>query len=264
MAELDGLAGLEGQQRVVAELVLLELVAEQASRERRGVDRDAGELRQDVRQPADVVLVRVRDDEGLDLLAPRAQVLHVRHDEVDAEHLLLGEHQAAVDDDDLVVELEDREVLADLADAAERDDLEQLGRRRERGAGVHATRRAIQKRPSWGSGAVLGAHRATASRSLAPVGDWAVVGATAGAAGWSAAAGAAGSAAPAGAAGPPVSARAVRARIERVGDAGHVALHRHLERPLPERRCRVVHRIGASRAGAASPGRPGARCHAPG
>ena len=56
------------------------------------------------------------------MVPPLAQVGHVRHDEVDAEHLLVGEHQAAVDDHDLVPVLEDVHVLADLADPAERDD----------------------------------------------------------------------------------------------------------------------------------------------
>ena len=63
--------------------------------------------------------------------APLAQVRHVRHDEVDAEHLLVGEHQAAVDDHDLVPVLEDVHVLADLADPAERDDAQR------RAAAVH-------------------------------------------------------------------------------------------------------------------------------
>ena len=136
-AQLDRVAGLEREERVVAELVLLDLGAQQATRQRRGVDGHAGELGQDVGQAADVVLVGVGDDEGLDLLALVAQVVDVGHDEVDAVHLLLGEHQAAVDDDDLVGVLEDRHVLADLADAAQRDDPQDLLRAR-RGARVTA------------------------------------------------------------------------------------------------------------------------------
>ena len=138
--------GSSATQRVVAQLVLLELVAQQAARQARGVDGHAGELGQDVGQAADVVLVRVGDDEGLDALALVAQVGDVRHDEVDAVHLLLGEHEAAVDDDDLVGELEDGHVLADLADAAERDDPEDL----RRGGG--RARDGHQKSPSWSSG----------------------------------------------------------------------------------------------------------------
>ena len=133
-AQLEDVAGLEGQDRVLGELVLLDLVAQQAAGQRRGVDRHARELRQDVRQAADVVLVRVRDEEGLDLLAALLEVGHVGHDEVDAEHLLVGEHQAAVDDHDLVAVLEDVHVLADLAHPTERDDAQdRVGRGRSGG-----------------------------------------------------------------------------------------------------------------------------------
>src|SRR3990172_2673869 len=64
------------------------------------------------------------DEEGLDvgLLVP--EIGDVGDDEIDAEHLLVGEHQAAVDDDDVVAVLEDEHVLADLAHPAERDDPE--------------------------------------------------------------------------------------------------------------------------------------------
>src|SRR3990172_2013672 len=82
------------------------------------------------------------DEEGLDvgLLVP--EIGDVGDDEIDAEHLLVGEHQAAVDDDDVVAVLEDEHVLADLAHPAERDDPEgRAGRRwgvlsRHGGAGV--------------------------------------------------------------------------------------------------------------------------------
>ena len=106
------------------ELVLLDLVAEQAAGEGRGVDRHARELGQDVRQGADVILVGVGDEEGPDVGLALLEVGDVGDDEVDPEHLLVGEHQAAVDDDDVVAVLEHVHVLADFADAAERDDPE--------------------------------------------------------------------------------------------------------------------------------------------
>ena len=122
--DLELVAGLEREQRVVVELVLLDLVAEQAAGERRGVDRARPGTRQDVRQAADVVLVGVGDEERLDVGLALLQVGDVGDDEVDPEHLLVGEHQAAVDDDDVVAVLEHVHVLADLADPAERDDPE--------------------------------------------------------------------------------------------------------------------------------------------
>ena len=57
--------------------MLLDLVAEQAARQGRGVDRDARELRQDVGQPADVVLVGVGDQERLDVGPALLEVGHV-------------------------------------------------------------------------------------------------------------------------------------------------------------------------------------------
>ena len=122
--DLDLVAGLHGQERVVVELVLLDLAAEETAGEGRGVDRDARELRQHVGQAADVVLVGVGDQERPDVGLALLEVGDVGNDEVDPEHLLVGEHQPAVDHDDVVAVLEHVHVLADLADAAERDDPE--------------------------------------------------------------------------------------------------------------------------------------------
>ena len=122
--DLDLVARIEREQRIVVELVLLDLVAEQAARQRRGVDRDAREEWQDVRQAADVVLVGMGDHEGADVLPSFPEVRDVRDDEVDPEHLLVREHQPAVDDDDVGAVLEDVHVLADLPHPAERDDAE--------------------------------------------------------------------------------------------------------------------------------------------
>ena len=61
-------ARLEREQRVVVELVLLDLVAQQAAGERARVHGDARELGQHVGQAADVVLVGVGDQERADLV----------------------------------------------------------------------------------------------------------------------------------------------------------------------------------------------------
>jgi len=120
----DLVPGLEPDERVVVELVFLDLVAQEPAREDRRVDRHARELREHVRQRADVILVGMGDEERTDVGAALLEVGDVGDDEVDAEHLLVGEHQAAVDDDDVVPVLEDVHVLADLPYPAERDDAE--------------------------------------------------------------------------------------------------------------------------------------------
>src|SRR5207302_10824359 len=75
-----------------------------------------------VGDPTDVVLVGVGEHEAHDLLAALAHVREVREDQVDPEHLLRGEHEARVDDQDLAVVLEEGHVPADLANAAQPDD----------------------------------------------------------------------------------------------------------------------------------------------
>src|ERR1044072_1007252 len=69
-----------------------------------------------------MVFVPVRDDDRLDVVHTLAQVREVGQHEVDAHHLRGREPQPAVDDDETVVVLDDREVLPDLADAAQRED----------------------------------------------------------------------------------------------------------------------------------------------
>ena len=74
-----------------------------------------------------MVLVPVGEDDGADLVPAVAQVVEVGQDEVDAEVLVAREGEPGVDDDDPVVALHHRHVLADLAEAAERDDPRALG-----------------------------------------------------------------------------------------------------------------------------------------
>src|SRR6185369_13231268 len=52
------------------------------------------------------------------------QVGDVGDDQVNAEHMRLGEHQAAIDDDDIIAVLENGHVQADLPQPAEGDDLQ--------------------------------------------------------------------------------------------------------------------------------------------
>ena len=70
-----------------------------------------------------MVLVAMRQHDGLDLVTVLEEIRDVRNDEVDAEHVLLREHQPRIDEQDLVLVTHDRHVLSDFAKAAERDDL---------------------------------------------------------------------------------------------------------------------------------------------
>ena len=121
-AELERrVAGRRGDElRLLREPVLVELRLHERERQRRRDDRFDVDLSQEVRQPADVILVAVREDHRADESA--LEVADVRQQEVDAEVLVARERESRVDDDDLVADLVDGHVLADLAEAAERDD----------------------------------------------------------------------------------------------------------------------------------------------
>ena len=101
--------------------VLVELRLDEGEREAAAVDRLV-ELLEHEGQRAVVVLVAVRDDEGEHVVAALQQPADVGEDEVDAEHLVARELDAAVEDHDLAAVLDGGHVLADLAEAAERDD----------------------------------------------------------------------------------------------------------------------------------------------
>src|SRR5712691_7659435 len=62
----------------------------------------------------------VAEKDAEHLAARFEQVRDVGQDEVDPEHVLLGEHEPCVDDEDLVLPLERPHVDADLTEAAER------------------------------------------------------------------------------------------------------------------------------------------------
>ena len=106
----------------LTEPVLVELRLDEPEREPRrdhGLDLD---LAEQVRQPADVILVPVREDHRSD--APSREVADVRKQEIDPEMLVSREREAGIDHEHLSPGLVHRHVLADLAQAAERDDPE--------------------------------------------------------------------------------------------------------------------------------------------
>ena len=116
LARFDGVQLRGGEDAVVAELHLDEAM--------RQLGRVYGhvELRKDEWHGARVVLVAVGDEDGADLVLVLAQVGDVGDDEVHAGHVLFGEHNPGVDDDDVVAVLKGHHVLADFAEAAQGDD----------------------------------------------------------------------------------------------------------------------------------------------
>ena len=77
-----------------------------------------------------MILVAVREDDRAHHLFPLLEIREVGQHEVDAEMLVPREREARVDDDDRPVRLVDGHVLADLAEAPERDDAARAHRAR--------------------------------------------------------------------------------------------------------------------------------------
>ena len=150
--------------------VLVELRLDEAEREPRRPDLVDLHLAHQERQRADVVLVRVGEHDRADLLV--AEVAEVREDQVDAEVLVARERHAGVDDDPLAADLVDGHVLADLAEAAERDHAQYVAIRRGSvggGAFRRATRRPSRSRqPRTARDLVLGRRRRAAAGARRP------------------------------------------------------------------------------------------------
>ena len=115
--------------------VLVQLGRDQLERELRGPHLGHAHLAQEVRQPADVVFVPVREHDGAHPVGAVLEVAEVRQHEVDAEMLVAREGQACVDDDDVLVQLEDGHVLADLTEPAEGNDAKSRHKESLRGFG---------------------------------------------------------------------------------------------------------------------------------
>ena len=104
----------------IEQAVLFQFFPHQRERELRAVYRHV-EVAENVGDRADVVFVRVREDDRAHHALVLLQVGDVGDDDVDAEQFLLGKHQAGVDHDDVVAAAKSEHVHAELAQSAERN-----------------------------------------------------------------------------------------------------------------------------------------------
>ncbi len=88
--------------------------------------------RRQIWNAADVIFVSVCDEDRAQLVGAFTNVREVVDDDVDAEHVVVGEHQSAIDCDHVFVRLDDRHVAADLAATAKRNDANERFDRRGR------------------------------------------------------------------------------------------------------------------------------------
>ena len=115
--------------------------------ERRGIDRDAAELRPEIDHRAEMILMRVGEQQAVDVVALVLEEADVGQDDVDAGLGVAAEGDAHVDDQPLAraaaaiaVEIQ---IHADLAHAAQRqeDEIGSLSIRSARHVGVFAPHR---------------------------------------------------------------------------------------------------------------------------
>ena len=119
-ADLHRIPRLYHVQLDAGNIMLRQLAAYERAGQLRAIGR-RGYAREHIRHRADVILVSVGKQIRAHALAVVDQVGNVGNHQVDAQHILPGKDGAAVDHDDVVPVLKRRHVLADLADAAQRD-----------------------------------------------------------------------------------------------------------------------------------------------
>jgi hypothetical protein len=103
--------------------VLVELPLHESERERRPIDGSAQE-RRDIRHRPDVILMTVGQQQRLQLVPAALEILELRDDQVHPWQVRLGKHRPSVDDDGGVPARDGHHVEAELAQAAERHDLD--------------------------------------------------------------------------------------------------------------------------------------------
>jgi hypothetical protein len=101
--------------------VLAQLGLNECQRQPGAEDRDVRALTEQVGHCADVVLMPMGEDQPYDVIEAVPDVVEVGEDQVDPRLVVLWEEHAAVDDQELAVELEDGHVATDLTKTAERD-----------------------------------------------------------------------------------------------------------------------------------------------
>ena len=111
---------------IVEQSVLVELVLDIGEREFGAPD---GHLQfgEKPRKSANVVLMAVSEDDAAHALAIFDKIRNVGDDDIDAEEFGFGEHEAGVDDNDVISPADGHAVHAELAEASKRDDLQFSG-----------------------------------------------------------------------------------------------------------------------------------------
>ncbi len=116
--------------RPADEAVLLQFVAQQPQGQAGAVDRRIAQPLQQEGDGADMVFVAVGQDQGADVAGAAVESRDVGEDQIDPEHVGLGEHQAAVDDEDFAAALQGHQVQADLPQPPQGEEADGIGMQR--------------------------------------------------------------------------------------------------------------------------------------
>jgi hypothetical protein len=76
----------------------------------------------DVRKSADMVEVTMRNDDGADAVFPFFEIFRVRENEIDARSCFVMEHKPAVDNDNVLANLNREHVATNFLDSTKYDD----------------------------------------------------------------------------------------------------------------------------------------------
>ena len=108
---------------IIQQVMLVELVFDVGQRELSAPDRHI-QLGKNPRQRADVVFMAVGQDNRAHLLAVFDQVRDVGNNDVHAQQFGFGEHQAGVDDDNVIAPAHGHAVHSELAQTAQGHDMQ--------------------------------------------------------------------------------------------------------------------------------------------
>ena len=109
------------ERRLLAQAGFVEPVACETEGQCRAIDPGV-DVAQQIRERSDVVLVAVGENDPVDVSGALPQKAEVRQHQVDAGHLRIREHDAAVEDDEATRLLDDGAVAADLPEPTEKGD----------------------------------------------------------------------------------------------------------------------------------------------
>lgn len=120
-AQLNHLPRLHRIERHAADMVFAQFVFNQRQRQARTVQ-GRGHLRYHIGHRADMILMTMRKHIAADTFFVCHQIAGVGDHQVDAQHIVLGEHGTAIDNDNIPVILKDRHIFADFIHASKGND----------------------------------------------------------------------------------------------------------------------------------------------